>query len=67
MSQGEEVTPEASKKITGTDFSFQFSAAREYQKVEKKIFNILSTISREERYNTYSNLFVPNQQHSLEH
>ena len=49
MSQGEEVTPEASKKITGTDFSFQFSAAREYQKVEKKIFNILSTISREEK------------------
>ena len=29
------------------DFSFQFSAQREYLKVEKKIFNILKVISKQ--------------------
>tara|TARA_A200000159_G_scaffold164928_1_gene197519 strand:- start:6302 stop:6880 length:579 start_codon:yes stop_codon:yes gene_type:complete len=38
---------EVAKKITSADFSFQFSAAREHQKVEKKVFKILCEISRE--------------------
>ncbi len=48
MSQIDDSAQEATKKITGTDFSFQFSAAREFQKVEKKVFNILCAISKEE-------------------
>lgn len=38
---------EVAKKITSADFSFQFSAAREHQKVEKKVFKILCEISLE--------------------
>jgi len=38
---------EAARKVTSADFSFQFSAAREHQKVEKKVFNILCEISKE--------------------
>ena len=37
------------RKVTSADFSFQFSAAREHQKVEKKVFNILCEISKEDR------------------
>ena len=40
---------EVPKKVTSADFSFQFSAAREHQKVEKKIFSILCEISKENR------------------
>lgn len=36
-----------SSKIASADFSFQFSAAREYQKVEKRIFGFLCDISSE--------------------
>lgn len=38
---------EVAKRITSADFSFQFSAAREHQKVEKKVFKILCEISKE--------------------
>ena len=34
-------------KAPAIDFSLQFSAAREYQKVEKKIFSLLCDISKE--------------------
>ena len=37
------------RKVTSADFSFQFSAAREHQKVEKKVFNILCEISKENK------------------
>lgn len=37
------------RKVTSADFSFQFSAAREHQKVEKKVFNTLCEISKEGR------------------
>ena len=40
---------EAARRTTSADFSFQFSAAREHQKVEKKIFNILCEISKENK------------------
>lgn len=40
---------DAARRITTADFSFQFSAAREHQKVEKKIFNILCEISKENK------------------
>jgi len=40
---------EPPKRVTSTDFSFQFSAAREHQKVGKKIFNILCEISKENK------------------
>ncbi len=40
---------DAVRKITSADFSFQFSAAREHQKVEKKVFNILCEISKENK------------------
>ena len=40
---------ETGRKTTSADFSFQFSAAREYQKVEKKIFHILCEISKENK------------------
>ena len=48
MSQSDDSVQDSAKKVTGTDFSFQFSAAREFQKVEKKIFNILSSISKKQ-------------------
>jgi DNA integrity scanning protein DisA with diadenylate cyclase activity len=38
--------PQANK-VASVDFSFQFSAAREYQKVEKRIFNFLCEISKD--------------------
>lgn len=38
---------EVPRKVTSADFSFQFSAAREHQKVEKKVFSILCEISKE--------------------
>ena len=40
---------DAARRITSADFSFQFSAAREHQKVEKKVFNILCEISKENK------------------
>tara|TARA_Y100000034_G_scaffold136531_2_gene213646 strand:- start:4626 stop:5249 length:624 start_codon:yes stop_codon:yes gene_type:complete len=40
------VQQEPAHKVACADFSFQFSAAREYQKVEKKIFNTLCSISK---------------------
>jgi len=40
---------EASRRTTSADFSFQFSAAREHQKVEKKIFSILCEVSKENK------------------
>lgn len=40
---------DAAKRVTSADFSFQFSAAREHQKVEKKVFNILCEISKENK------------------
>jgi len=42
-----QVTIDVARKITSADFSFQFSAAREHQKVEKKVFSILCEISKE--------------------
>jgi len=42
-------TSETSRRTTSADFSFQFSAAREHQKVEKKIFSILCEISKENK------------------
>ena len=42
----EEQTNEPMAKGTFADFSFQFSAAREFQKVEKKIFNLLCSMSK---------------------
>jgi len=48
----EEVQPsnaDTVRKTTSADFSFQFSAAREHQKVEKKIFSILCEISKENK------------------
>jgi DNA integrity scanning protein DisA with diadenylate cyclase activity len=44
-----QVAIDASRKVTSADFSFQFSAAREHQKVEKKVFNILCEISKENK------------------
>jgi len=38
--------PEFSRKISSIDFSYQFNAARDFQKVEKSIFTLLSQISR---------------------
>ena len=43
------VKAEATRRTTSADFSFQFSAAREHQKVEKKIFSILCEISKENK------------------
>jgi DNA integrity scanning protein DisA with diadenylate cyclase activity len=40
---------EAARRTTSADFSFQFSAAREHQKVEKKIFSILCEVSQENK------------------
>ena len=40
---------DASKKTTSADFSFQFSAAREHQKVEKKIFSLLCEVAKENK------------------
>ena len=40
-------TSESQRKTTSADFSFQFSAAREHQKVAKKIFSMLCAISKE--------------------
>lgn len=42
----DEPTPDTHKE-TFSDFSFQFSAAREFKKVEKKIFNLLCSISKD--------------------
>ena len=44
-----QVAADAARKVTSADFSFQFSAAREHQKVEKKVFNILCEISKEDK------------------
>ena len=44
-----QATTDAAKRVTSADFSFQFSAAREHQKVEKKVFNILCEISIENK------------------
>ena len=44
-----QVAADVARKVTSADFSFQFSAAREHQKVEKKVFNILCEISREDK------------------
>ena len=38
---------ESLRKMSSIDFSYQFNAARDYQKVEKVIFSILSDISKE--------------------
>jgi DNA integrity scanning protein DisA with diadenylate cyclase activity len=38
---------EASKRVSSIDFSYQFNAARDHQKVEKVIFSILCEISKE--------------------
>lgn len=35
------------RKISHIDFSYQFNAAKDYQKVEKKIFTLLCEISKE--------------------
>jgi len=35
------------RRVSFTDFSYQFNAARDYQKVEKKIFGFLCDISKE--------------------
>jgi len=43
--QAEEKNQEPTSKGAFADFSFQFSAAREFQKVEKKIFNLLCSIA----------------------
>jgi len=40
---------EAGKRTTSADFSFQFSAAREHQKVEKKIFGLLCEVAKENK------------------
>ena len=40
---------EASRRTTSADFSFQFSAAREHQKVEKKVFSLLCEVSKENK------------------
>jgi DNA integrity scanning protein DisA with diadenylate cyclase activity len=34
------------RKVSSVDFSYQFNAARDFQKVEKSIFTLLSEISR---------------------
>ena len=47
--EGQTASVDAVRKVTSTDFSFQFSAAREHQKVEKKIFSILCEISKEKK------------------
>ncbi len=47
--EGQATAPDASRKTTSADFSFQFSAAREHQKVEKKIFSLLCEISKENK------------------
>jgi DNA integrity scanning protein DisA with diadenylate cyclase activity len=44
-----QASADAGRKVTSADFSFQFSAAREHQKVEKKVFNTLCEISKEGR------------------
>jgi DNA integrity scanning protein DisA with diadenylate cyclase activity len=44
-----QVVVDATRRVTSADFSFQFSAAREHQKVEKKVFNILCEISKEDK------------------
>jgi len=44
-----QVAADGARKVTSADFSFQFSAAREHQKVEKKVFNILCEISKEDK------------------
>ena len=49
MSKEEGQPSELPKRVTSTDFSFQFSAAREHQKVGKKIFSILCEISKENK------------------
>ena len=38
---------EVVRKVSHIDFSYQFNAARDYQKVEKKIFTLLCEISKE--------------------
>lgn len=38
---------EATRKVSSADFSYQFNAAREYRKVEKKIYSLLCDISKE--------------------
>jgi DNA integrity scanning protein DisA with diadenylate cyclase activity len=43
------ITLDTQRKASSADFSFQFNAAREYLKVEKKIFGVLCTISKENR------------------
>ena len=47
--EGAQAAADAAKRVTSADFSFQFSAAREHQKVEKKVFNILCDISKENK------------------
>ena len=47
--EGQAASGDVVRKVTSTDFSFQFSAAREHQKVEKKIFSILCEISKENK------------------
>jgi len=41
--------PEPQRKFSSADFSFQFNAAKEYLKAEKKIFKVLCDISKENR------------------
>jgi len=43
----EQLGPVAHNKSASADFSFQFSAAREHQKVEKRIFSFLCEISKD--------------------
>lgn len=38
---------EVIRKVSNIDFSYQFNAAKDYQKVEKKIFTLLCEISKE--------------------
>jgi DNA integrity scanning protein DisA with diadenylate cyclase activity len=47
--EANQATADGARKVTSADFSFQFSAAREHQKVEKKVFNILCEISKEDK------------------
>jgi len=38
---------DGAKRVSCTDFSYQFNAARDFQKVEKKIYGLLCDVSRE--------------------
>ena len=43
------ITLDTSRKASSADFSFQFNATKEYLKVEREIFNVLCTISKESK------------------